>query len=775
MQQSLHHPNTRRLDLIGRTLAHYSVNAAIGAGGMGEVYRATDSKLGREVALKVLPAEMARDPERLARFQREARVVAALNHPHIVTVYSVEEADGVHFLTMELVEGQALDSVIPEGGLPVARIVEIASALAEALAAAHDKGIVHRDLKPANVMSTDDGRVKVLDFGLAKDARASQATAATQTSTGDTKAGVVMGTPAYMSPEQIAGRVVDHRTDIFSLGVLLYEMATGQRPFQGDSSAELATAILRDTPRSIATVRLDFPVALQRVIESCLQKDPGARPPSARDIRAALAGNMSAIATASGALPTNPAGQSIAVLPFASLSTDSSDEFFADGVTEEILNALAQIPGLRVTGRSSAFSFKGKNEDLRSVGAKLSVATILEGTLRRAGNRLRLTAQLIDVATGYQLWSERYDRVMEDVFAVQDEIARTIAGRLRLSLAPEQQNALTSPPTRNLEAYELYLKGRALLYQRGLGIPKAIECFKSAVALDPDYAEAWAGLADGYTTSSYSGMKTALEVSPAALEAAQRSLQLGPDLAEAHNALAAAVLLYELDFERAEKEFLRALELNPQYPQALAWYGLFFLQWVSGREEEAREVLLRALQLDPLSAYANTILAFSSMSSGRPVEAVEYGRKGVDCDPNSYLAHWSYMVALSNAQQYEQAVAEAELALAMSGRHNWALTTLVSVYADWGKQDQALAVYREAEARSANQYVQPAMLAPAAAAIGDIEKALGYVQLALDIQDPMLVMLARTWPAYDRLRAEPRFLRMVSKLNLPGWAAAKNA
>ncbi|MEO6119821.1 MAG: tetratricopeptide repeat protein, partial [Terriglobales bacterium] len=467
--------------------------------------------------------------------------------------------------------------------------------------------------------------------------------------------------------------------------------------------------------------------------------------------------------------------QSIAVLPLASLSSDASDEFFADGVTEEILNALAQIPGLRVTGRSSAFSFKGRNEDLRAVGAKLNVGTILEGTLRRAGNRLRITAQLIDVASGYQLWSERYDRVMEDVFAVQDEIAHTIAGRLRLSLTANRKDSVAEPPTRDLAAYELYLKGRSLLYQRGLSIGKAIECFREAVALDPDYAEAWAGLADGYTTSAYSGVKPATEVMPGALEAARRALELNPNLAEAHNALACATLLYELNFDLAEREFLRALELNPHYPQALAWYGLFFLQWISGREEEGRQVLLRALQLDPLSAYTNTILAFSDFSSGRFSDGVEHGRKGVECDPHSYLAHWSLMVALAYNSQYEEAVAEAELALEMSGRQNWALTTLASVYASWGKPDKALAAFREAEARSANEYIQPAMLAPAAAAVGDIEKALKFIQQALDNRDPMLVMLARTWPIYDRLRAEPRFLRMVSQLNLPGWTAAKNA
>ena len=757
-------PIFRRPALIGRVLSHYRIKAAIGAGGMGEVYRATDTKLGRDVALKVLPAGMASDPERLARFQREARAVAALNNPNIVTVYSVEQADGIHFLTMELVEGQALDQQICVGGLPMDRIMAISNALSEALATAHDKGIVHRDLKPANVMVSDDGRVKVLDFGLAKDVRTDSSTDVTRTS-GQTNAGVVMGTPAYMSPEQVAGRAVDHRTDIFSFGIILYEITTGQRPFHGESPAELASSILRDTPRPASALRPELPAHVQSVIEKCLQKDPNARLQSARDVRSALnAATFPRASSGSHAI----AEQSIGVLPFKSLSSDADDEFFADGVTEEILNALSQISGLRVPGRSSTFSFKGRSEDLRAVGAKLNVATLLEGTLRRSGDRLRITAQLIDAGSGYQLWSERYDRIMEDVFAVQDEIARTIAGRLRLSLAADQDTQ-TKPPTRNLEAYELYLKGRALLYQRGLSIPKAIECFKSAVALDPDYAEAWAGLADGYTTCAYSGIKRADEVMPSALEAARRALSLNPELAEAHSAVAAAALLYELDFKLAEQQFLRALELNPKYPQALAWYGLFFLQWISGRTDEAREVLARTVQLDPLSAYANTILAFSHMSSGRSRDAVEYGRKGVECDPNSYLAHWSLMVALAYNSEHEEAVSEAEVALAISGRHTWALTTLVSIYADWGKADKALAVFREAEARSASEYIQPGMLAPAAAAVGDMEKALGYVQQALDMRDPMLAMLARTWPSYARLREEPRFLRMIGRLHLPGW------
>ena len=459
----------------------------------------------------------------------------------------------------------------------------------------------------------------------------------------------------------------------------------------------------------------------------------------------------------------------IAVLPFQNLSGDPEQEYFADGITEEISNALAQIAGLRVAGRSSAFSFKGRNEDLRSVGSKLGVNTILEGTLRRSGNRLRITAQLIDAVSGYQLWSERYDRVMEDIFAVQDEIARTIAERLRLSLSDDGPAQPMQPPTRNMGAYELYLKGRGLLYQRGLSIAKAIDCFNQAVALDPAYAQAWAGLADGHTTSAYSGFKPASEAMPRALEAARRALQLDSHLAEAHNALACATLLYELNFDLAEKEFRRALQLNPNYPQARAWYGLFFLQWIAGREQEGRDELLHLLQIDPLSAYANVILSFSGICSGRISEAVDHGRRGVDLDPHSYLAYWSLMNALLCSARYEDAAATAERALAISGRHSWALATLVSIYAAWGKPDNARAIYREIEARSAREYVQPSMLALAAASLEEMDQAISFAEQALREKDPLFVTLVRSWPVYAPLRTDPRFLKVVAQLNLPGW------
>ena len=459
---------------------------------------------------------------------------------------------------------------------------------------------------------------------------------------------------------------------------------------------------------------------------------------------------------------------SIAVLPFVNMSADPENEFFCDGLSEELLNALAKIDGLKVAARTSSFSFKDKNTNVSEIGDALHVRTVMEGSVRKSGNRLRITAQLVNASDGYHLWSERYDREMKDIFDVQDEITLAVVEALKVKLLGELPQL--EPPTRHTGAYELYLKGRTLLYQRGLSIPKAIECFKQAVELDADYAQAWAGLADGYTTFAYSGFKPAAEVMPRALEAARRALQMDPDLAEAHNALACATLMYERNFDTAEQEFKQALELNPNYMQARTWYGLFLLHWVAGRVEEARDQLSRALEADPLSGYANVIVCCSAMTSGSSAEAVEHGRRGVELDPNSYLANFSLAVALQGNAQYEDAAASAERALALSGRHAWAMATLASIYADWNKPDKARAVFSEMEARSSREYVQPAMLLSAAAAVGEMDQAITFAQQALDERDPGFVIFARSWPDYDRLRADSRFLDIVSQLGFPEWS-----
>lgn len=462
---------------------------------MGEVYRATDTRLHRDIALKVLPPDMASDPERLARFQREARAVAALNDPHIVTLYSVEEAEGIPFLTMEFVAGESLDRSIPTRGLPVVQMLEIARALADALVAAHEKGIIHRDLKPANIMVSSEGRIKILDFGLAKETAAT----ADDATIDRTELGRVIGTPAYMSPEQVLGREVDARADIYSLGIVLHEMATGRRAFQAATSAELVSAVLRDTPPVVTEVRPELPPELARLIRRCIEKDPLHRWQTARDVANELRDLEQSRRQASS--PGQALGPSVAVMPFQNLSSDRENEYFSDGLAEEILNALSQVEGLTVAARASSFYFKGKSTEMSEIASRLRVANVLQGSVRRAGNRVRGMVQLVDLRNGFQLWSERYDRQMEDIFEIQDEIAHAIADRFKVTFGSGARRSTT-----NVEAYELYLKGRHLWHQRSPAtLRAAIKSFEQAIQLDPEYALAYSGLADSYGILQFYG------------------------------------------------------------------------------------------------------------------------------------------------------------------------------------------------------------------------------------------------------------------------------
>ena len=549
---------------VGDRLGPYAVTAKIGEGGMGEVYRAHDTKLDRDVAVKVLPDKLANDAGALRRFQQEARAVAALNHPNVVTIHAVGESDGVHFLAMELVEGRVLSELIGGEPLSLGRFFEVSVPLADALATAHDEGITHRDLKPANVMITAAGRVKVLDFGLAKFVGMRHELEATL-SAPLTEHGAAVGTFPYMSPEQLEAKVVDHRSDIFSLGVVMYELIAGCRPFVGDSGPSLASAILRDDPPSLAVARAGLPAALVRLIGRCLEKVPDRRYQSAAELRRELEATRrdhESGVTVSAALPTRD--KAIAVLPFTNMSADPENEFFSDGISEEIINALGRIEHLHVAARTSAFSFKGQQVDLRDIGTQLNVHTVLEGSVRRAGTRLRITAQLVNVADGYQVWSERYDRELEDVFAIQDEIARTIVERLKVALIGEVVTPMVKAATANLEAYELYLRGRALLYRRGLSVPQALECFTQAVALDPDYAQAWTGLADAHTVLGQYGFAHPATTMPQAKAAALRAVELDDTLAEAHGALGGVLLLHDWDPDAAERALARAVALNPR-------------------------------------------------------------------------------------------------------------------------------------------------------------------------------------------------------------------
>jgi TolB-like protein/tRNA A-37 threonylcarbamoyl transferase component Bud32 len=593
------------MDMIGRTLAHYRISSALGAGGMGEVYRATDTKLGRDVALKVLPPAMARDPERLARFEREARAVAALNHPHIVTLHSVEECDGITFLTMELVPGDSLDARIPEGGLPLDRTLAIGAAVADALDAAHQKGIVHRDLKPANVMLTADGRVKVLDFGLAKDLRAAESAEATMTAPGQTQAGMVMGTPAYMSPEQLAGRPVDHRTDIFSLGILLYEMSSGQRPFTGGNSIELASAILRDVPRPLDAGRADVPATLVTLVQRCLEKDRDRRTQTAREVAREL-GEIARRPTPR----SRPADDStarraaegfwIAVLPFRYAGSNADIAALADGLLEDTARGLSRFSYLRVIARSSTATYSSPPHDEGAIGKELGARYVLDGSIRQAGSTVRVAAQLVDAVTGQHLWADTYDRRYDAdrVFELQDElvprIVSTCGDRFGV-LARSISEAVRDKDPAQLTPYEALMRGFGYHHRLSPGEHAiARDVLERSVEAAPSNADCWAMLSWVYSHEFGHGYNPRPGSLDRALAAARRAVDLAPSNPLACQTLAVA-LFFRKDYTACLSACERALALNPLDASNEPMFLVAFM----GDWERSCALTRRAMELNP--------------------------------------------------------------------------------------------------------------------------------------------------------------------------------
>jgi non-specific serine/threonine protein kinase len=605
-----------------RTLAHYRILEKLGEGGMGEVFLAEDTRLGRRVAVKLLTPETTGDPERLERFRREAQAVAALNHPNIVTLYSIEEENGLPFLTMEIVEGDRLDSLIPKSGVSLERFYEIALPLAEAISAAHDKGVTHRDLKPANVMMTREGRVKVLDFGLARLRPESPSEELSQAPTASVAAQESLeGTIPYMAPEQIEAREQDHRVDLFSLGVLLYEMATGRRPFRGDSAPRVISAILRDTPPAVSEQRPAWPRELSRLIRRCLEKDPERRLQSAKDLRNELEDLRG------GAEPDQEPLRSIAVLPFADMSPERDHGYFCEGIAEEILNALARIERLRVAARTSAFQFKDSSQDVREIGRRLNVGAVLEGSVRKAGDRVRITVQLIDVANGYHLWSERFDQEIRDIFAIQDEISQSVVRALRVKLSPNERQTLEESRGADIEAYDYYLRGRQYASQTSeQAFEFAIEMFRKATDMDPDFAQAQAGIAISrawlYHWFGHDKAKLA-----EADRVSRRAVELAPDLAEAHAARGFVLWLIDRR-EDAVQSLETAMRLDPKLFDSYYFYGRLAL--TSGDYDKAAEMFEAAAAVSPEDYQAIMLLPQVYRSLRRPGDEEEAFRRGLE-------------------------------------------------------------------------------------------------------------------------------------------------
>jgi eukaryotic-like serine/threonine-protein kinase len=763
----------------GARLGRYEVCSLLAAGGMGEVYRARDTRLGREVALKMLPDMFAADAGRLARFEREARAVAALNHPNIVTLHSLEEEEGLRFLTMELVHGRTLDRLIPPGGFAVEALIGYALPLSEALAAAHKRGIVHRDLKPGNVMLTEDGRLKLLDFGLATIAAGSDAFAPLDRAGNLTREGLLVGTCRYMSPEQLQGRPLDCRSDVFALGVVLYELATGRTPFGGATVAEMCSAILREPPTAVYALRPDLPRALSDLIMRCLEKDPRRRFADAGEVHRALP----ALTRAAGAPPEEPAPAptrgrapvvlppidlpkppSVAVLPFLNLSASPENEFFADGITEDVIAHLSKIRSLKVISRTSVMSFRKREQSLRDIAAALGTATILEGSVRRVGNRVRIVAQLIDAETDDHLWADTYDRDLTDIFAIQTDVALQIAAALRAELSPGEQVRIRRPPTHDLNAYQLYLQGRHCFRKyTAEGLRLGISYFEQAIAEDPEFAMAHVGLAQIYAELPNEGL---LVATPAvafgqAKEAIARALTLDDGLGDAHGIVALLRFVCDFDWAGAEAEFELALELSPGSADIYDYYG-----WMCSaleRYDDAIRLAKRARELDPLAHRSD--LATALLRAGRCQEARELGARVVEFDPGFSRGHSVSGWACLKLGRYAEGLLALERAVTLSPGSTMLLGQLGQAYALTGNVGQAREVLQKLHERARQGYVSPYHFAYVHTGLGEQDEAIDWLERAYEQRAGAVYGIKGSF-LFTSLRSHPRFTALLKKMNL---------
>jgi serine/threonine protein kinase/tetratricopeptide (TPR) repeat protein len=773
-------------------LGTYEIIGPLGAGGMGEVYRAKDLRLGREVAVKVLPAEVASSPDRLARFEREARTVAALNHPNIVVLHSVEDEEGVRFLTMELVEGRTLSTLVVPGGLALPRLLDLAIPLADALVAAHERGVIHRDLKPGNVMVTDDGWLKVLDFGLAKvvgtrgpsderTATIGAAAPAAPISTG----GDVSGTVPYMSPEQVRGEPLDARSDLFALGTILYELATGRRPFTGSTQADVSSAILRDVPAPVLSLRADLPRDLNRIVTRCLEKRPRDRFQTARDVYNELRYLQREIGIAPPAPAVEPAEPrvspprraagsppndvpSVAVLPFVNRSRDEEDEYFSDGLADELLTVLAKIRGLRVAARASSFQFKGTSEDVAAIAERLNVATILDGSVRKSGNRVRISVQLVKAAEHLPLWTETYDRSLDDIFAVQDDIARSVVRELRTTLLVEAPDSGASGAAQadvavaakgrghDVEAHRLYLQGRYFLDRLTReDAARGIRCLEDAVAHDATHAFAWIELSRAHAMRAGYGWADLDRSREEARVAVRRALEQDPDSAEAYARLANIQMYLDWDWKGAERSLSRALALSPNSNPALRSAGSLAI--ALGRIDEAESYLHRANEQDPLNSFGYHSLATAHRLGNRLDEAERAYRKALELSPQRIATRSMLAQVLADLGRDAEAMEEAEREPA-----GWArLTALAHAHARAGRKAESEDALRRLV--SGHAETSGYQIACVHAVRGEIREALDWLERAIAARD---TGVAWAWsdPTLEPLHGDPRWGALMKTL-----------
>jgi serine/threonine protein kinase/Tfp pilus assembly protein PilF len=761
---------------VGTCLGPYEIVGPLGAGGMGEVYRARDPKLNRLVALKVLPEHTAADPERRDRFTREAQSLAALTHPHIVTIYSVDEADGVLFLTMELVDGKPLNELIVKGGLPLAQLLTLAIPLADALSAAHQKGITHRDLKPANVMVTADRRVKVLDFGLAKlmDASPLQMAVSALPTAALTGEGRIAGTVAYMSPEQAEGKPVDPRSDIFSLGTLLYELATGDRPFTGDTSVSVVSSIMKDTPRAATEVNPALPREMGRIIRQCLVKDPTRRYQSAIDVRNDLEElkrehESADIEVARGRTPEAGATgrrpiDSIAVLPFVNGSGSEDAEYLSDGLADTLSNSLAQIRTLRVVPRTLVARYKNQMVDPGQVGRDLNVRAVVTGRVRQRGDRLVIQAELIDVGSVAQLWGEQFDLRLADVLSVQADLSKAIADHLRLQLTPADVTSLAAGGTHDAEAYQLYLRGRHQWNKRNrAGLTKAKEYFEQAIARDPSYALAYAGLAQAYASLAAYGYLPGGEAFPKAMTMARKALELDERVADAHAVLGYTSVQYEWNWEQSEREYQRALALDPNSAITHNWNGFTNLM-TRGRYDDAIAEGRRAQVLDPVSPMIRAGLGALLLGARRYDEAVEACKQALELEADFWPAHIGLAQAYLHSGRVDLGIAESRRLVELGSPLGPVF--LAISYAAAGRKAEALTLVKpliEAARRSHSGAIWVALVF---ASLGEIDQTMAWLEEGYKNHDVWMEHLnVMAW--VDAVRADPRFQDLVRRIGIP--------